>query len=181
MKKYIRWTGIAVLSPFALFVILCILLYIPPIQNFIVDTATRYASEATGMQISIGRISLSFPLDLSIKNTTVIDKRDTILDAERITAKVQLLPLFKKKIELDGMEIEKASVNTANLIEGMTLKGKLGNFFIQSHGVELNPELAVVNEATLRNTDLSLVLSNDTTEKILQHRDLSAGKSSYRK
>lgn len=165
MKKYIRWTGIAVLSPFALFVILCILLYIPPIQNFIVDTATQYASEATGMQISIGRISLSFPLDLSIKNTTVIDKQDTILDAERITAKVQLLPLFKKKIELDGMEIEKASVNTANLIEGMILKGKLGNFFIQSHGVELNPELAVVNEVTLKNTDLSLVLSNDTTEK----------------
>lgn len=163
MKKYIRWTGIAALSPFVLFIILCILLYIPPIQNFIVDTATKYASEATGMQISIGRISLSFPLDLTVRNTVVIDRQDTILHAERLTAKVQLLPLFQKKIELDGLEIEKASVNTAGLIEGMCLRGDLGMFFIESHGVELDPEMAVINQAVLKNTRLQLIL-NDTTK-----------------
>ena len=125
MKKYLRWTGIAIASPFILFILLCILIYIPPIQNFLVNTATRYASEATGMQISIGRISLSFPLDLVVNNTVIIDKQDTILNAKKLTAKIQLTPLLRKKIELDGLELSKASVNTANLIEGMTLKGNL--------------------------------------------------------
>lgn len=97
--------------------------------------------EATGMQISIGRISLSFPLDLVVNNTVIIDKQDTILNAKKLTAKIQLTPLLRKKIELDGLELSKASVNTANLIEGMTLKGNLGELFVSSHGVELDPKL----------------------------------------
>lgn len=99
-EKYLRWTGIAVASPFILFILLCILIHIPPIQNFLVNTATRYASEATGMQISIGRISLSFPLDLVVNNTVIIDKQDTILNAKKLTAKIQLTPLLRKKSNL---------------------------------------------------------------------------------
>ena len=43
MKKYIKWGGIVLASPFILFIVLCILIYIPAIQNFIVDKATSYA------------------------------------------------------------------------------------------------------------------------------------------
>lgn len=70
-EKYIKWGGIVLASPFILFILLCILIYIPPVQNFIVDKATAYASEATGMQIHIQRISLSFPLNLVVHETTV--------------------------------------------------------------------------------------------------------------
>ena len=162
MKKYLRWTGISVASPFILFILLCILIYIPPIQNFLVNTATRYASEATGMQISIGRISLSFPLDLVVNNTVIIDKQDTILNAKKLTAKIQLTPLLRKKIELDGLELSKASVNTANLIEGMTLKGNLGELFVSSHSVELDPETAIVNTLSLKDTHLSICMADTT-------------------
>ena len=81
MKKYARWTAIAVASPFILFFILSVLIYLPPVQNFLVDTAMRYASSATGMHISINRISLKFPLDLVVNQTLVVDKKDTILNA----------------------------------------------------------------------------------------------------
>ena len=160
MKKSVRRLGIIVASPLVLFVIVCVLVYLPPIQNFLVNTATRYASEATGMQISIGRISLSFPLDLVVRRTLVVEGSDTILSADRLTAKVRLLPLFKKKVELDGLELRGASVNTAGLMEGMVLKGTLGNLFIASHGVELSPETAVVNELTLKDTHLSMCLAD---------------------
>lgn len=162
MKKYLRWTGIAVASPFIIFILLCILIYIPPIQNFLVNTATRYASEATGMQISIRRISLSFPLNLVVNNTVITDKQDTILNAKQLTVRVQLLPLLNKKIELDGLELSKASVNTANLIEGMTLKGNLGELFVSSHGVELDPETAIVNTLSLKDTHLSICMADTT-------------------
>lgn len=168
MKKYMRWTIAVLVSPFVLFIILCILIYLPPIQNFLVDTATRYASEATGMQISISRISLKFPLDLVIHETTVVDKNDTILSAERLTAEVQFWPLLKQKVELDGLKLEQAKVNTMGLIEGMTLKGDLGEFFVASHGVELDTETAIVNKISLKDTHLSLSYADttaaDTTE-----------------
>ena len=78
MKKSVRRLGIIVASPLVLFVIVCVLVYLPPIQNFLVNTATRYASEATGMQISIGRISLSFPLDLVVRRTLVDQFNQTL-------------------------------------------------------------------------------------------------------
>lgn len=69
------------------FIVLCILIYIPAIQNFIVDKATSYASQATGMNIHIQRISLSFPLNLVVHETTVTTPQDTLLNVERLTVK----------------------------------------------------------------------------------------------
>lgn len=164
MKKYIKWGGIVLASPFILFIILCILIYIPPVQNFIVDKATSYASQATGMNIHIQRISLSFPLNLVVHETTVVDKKDTLLDVEELTVKVQLLPLLKKRIEIDGVGLKNAGINTANLIEGMSLQGNLGEIFLKSHGVDLTPETAILNELTLKNAKLKMCLADTTAQ-----------------
>ena len=116
MKKYTKWgIGIA-LFPFALFVVICILLYVPPVQRFLVSTATRYASEASGMDIHIGRLSLSFPLDLVVHEAQVVDGRDTILNVDRLTVEVQLLPLVRRQVEIDGVRLTGAAVNTAGLV-----------------------------------------------------------------
>ena len=168
MRKYVKWGGIALATPVLLFIIVCILLYIPPIQNFIVGKATQYAGEATGMDIHIRRISLSFPLNLVVHDTQVIKGNDTILDVHALTVKVQMLPLLKKQVEVDGIRLEGASVNTLNLIEGMQLKGDLGELFLNSHGIELTPETAILNSMSLKDTHLSLTLADttaaDTTE-----------------
>ena len=79
-KKQLRWTLWTIASPFILFIILCILIYLPPIQNFLVDKAAVYASEATGMNISVGRISLSFPLNLVVTDVDAASPhKDTLL------------------------------------------------------------------------------------------------------
>ena len=161
MKKY-RWMLLALASPFLLFLIVCLLIYLPPIQNYLVQTATRMASESTGMDISIRRISLRFPLNLVVDETTVTDQGDTLLQAGQLTARVQLLPLLKKQVELDGLELKEARINSAGRIEGMQLYGQMGFCFIASHGVDLTPSTATINEVTLRDTQLTLCL-NDTT------------------
>lgn len=162
MKRYVKWGGIVLASPILLFIIICILLYIPPIQNFIVGKATQYAAEATGMNIQIRRISLSFPLDLVVHDTKVTENNDTILNVSKLTVQIQMLPLFKKQVEIDGIKIEKAAVNTLNLIEGMQLKGNLGELFLDSHGVKLTPETAVLNNLKLKDTQLAMVLADTT-------------------
>ena len=50
VKKYIKWGGIVLASPFILFIVLCILIYIPAIQNFIVDKAMEYKLGARGLR-----------------------------------------------------------------------------------------------------------------------------------
>ena len=86
-----------------------------------------------------------------------------MLAVDKLTAKVQLLPLLKKELDLDRLEQKGASVTTTQLIEGMQLQDYLGEFYIESHGVELDPETAIINNVHLKDTHLDLCLA-DTTE-----------------
>lgn len=62
MKKVLKWMGIAVLTPVLLFIILAALLYLPPVQSWVVQKVTAIASEKTGMEISIGHVNLEWLL-----------------------------------------------------------------------------------------------------------------------
>ena len=49
MRRWMKRIGIICLIPMVLVILISILLYIPPFQNFAVRLATEYASETTGM------------------------------------------------------------------------------------------------------------------------------------
>lgn len=155
-----RWWLWLVASPLLLFVILAVLLYFPPVQRFAVNRVTKAASESTGLSISVGRIALSFPLDLVVKDVQAVspETNDTLLDLKRVDVSVQMLPLLRQKVEIDGVSLEGGRVDTRDFIEGMRLKGHLGRLFLESHGVVFDPELAVINKFSVQDSDLSLTL-----------------------
>lgn len=161
-RKWIKWVSWIILTPIILFVILMVLLYIPPVQNLIRREVTAYASEATGMQIQVERIDLRFPLNLLVRGVEVIQQPDTLLSLESLNVRVQALPLFKGNVEVDEVTLRQVEVNSAHLLEGMQIKGVLGHFFLQSHGVDLSNEIAVINDAELSDTYVHLLM-NDTT------------------
>ena len=162
-RKWIKWVSWILLTPILLFVVLMILLYVPPVQNFLRKQATAYASQATGMQINVGRIDLRFPLNLLVRDVEVIQAPDTLLTLASLNVHVQAMPLFKGKIEVDDITIQRVAVNSANLIEGMQIRGVLGRFFLESHGVDLANEAAVINRAELSDTHIGLILADTTT------------------
>lgn len=162
-RKWIKWVSWILLTPILLFVVLMVLLYVPPVQNFLRKQATAYASEATGMQINVGRIDLRFPLNLLVRDVEVIQVPDTLLMLGSLNVHVQAMPLFKGKIEVDDITIQRVTVNSADLIEGMQIRGVLGRFFLESHGVDLTNETAVINLAELSDTHIGLVLTDTTT------------------
>ena len=162
-RKWIKWVSWVILTPILLFVVLMILLYVPPVQNFLRKQATAYASQATGMQINVGRIDLRFPLNLLVRDVEVIQVPDTLLTLASLNVHVQAMPLFKGKIEVDDITIQRVAVNSANLIEGMQIRGVLGRFFLESHGVDLANEAAVINRAELSDTHIGLILADTTT------------------
>ena len=71
-RKTIRHVAIGltlvVTVPVVLFLVLAVLIYLPPVQRFAVDRTTAILSETTGMHIRIGHIRLAFPLDLTLGN-----------------------------------------------------------------------------------------------------------------
>ncbi|MGL4852463.1 MAG: translocation/assembly module TamB domain-containing protein [Phocaeicola sp.] len=172
-KKQIRWIVWIIASPFLLFTLLGILIYLPPIQNVLVDKAASYASKATGITIQVGRISLSFPLNLVVTEVEAIsDEADTLLHLKRMEVKVELLPLLKKRVEIEGISLQQALLNSGTLIPGMQIEGNIGELFIRSRGVDLGPEEALINQALLKDSDIKLSLTDSLPEDTTQSESL---------
>lgn len=163
-RKWVKRIGLTiVLAPILTILIAIILLYIPPVQNLLRREATAFASRATGMQISVQRIDLRFPLRLLVRGVEVVQAPDTILTLERMSASVQILPLFRGKAKLDNLTLEKARINSAHLLKGIQLSGELGNFTLRSHGIDWANRLAVIDNVELTDTHLNLSLTDTTT------------------
>ncbi len=140
-----------------------VLLYVPPVQKLIRREVTAYASKATGMQIQVERIDLRFPLNLLVRGVEVIQQPDTLLSLESLNVRVQAWPLLKGKVEVDEVTLSRVAFNSANLIDGMEIKGVLGRFFLQSHGVDLSNETAVINATELSDTHVQMLMNDTTT------------------
>jgi hypothetical protein len=179
MKKVLKWLGIAVLVPILLIVILAVLLYYPPVQNWAVKKVVAIASEKTGLEISIERVSLEFPLDLGIegfralhKNDSIVNQTDTIADVRKMVCDVRLLPLFQKRVVIDELSLTDANLNTNGFISDLRVKGCLQELWLSSDGIDLDQETVEVNGARLSEARLDIALSDtaavDTTESTMK-------------
>ena len=152
------------LSPVLLFVLLTILVYLPPVQNWLVDKVAAYASEETGMEITVNHVDLSFPLDLGVDGVRVIHQPDTIADVERLVVDVQLLPLFDGKVVVNQLEIKNTQLNTNGFVEAAKVKGRFSRLFVKSDGIDLHRETVEVNGARLEDAQLDIVLNDSVPE-----------------
>ena len=164
-----RWWMWLIASPFLLFLLLVILLYLPPVQRFAVDKASAIASQSTGLDITVGRLDLRFPLDLLVRDVSAVEPetKDTLLSLERLKVELRLWKLLKKEIEIEEISLRNATIDSRDFIDGIGINGHLGELFLESHGVVFSPETARVNEFSVKNTDLSVTLEDiadtDTT------------------
>lgn len=78
MKKTLKVLLAVVITPIALFLILTLLLYCPPVQKWAVDRAAQVASEKTGMRITVEQLRLSFPLDLRLQGLKALQPNDSL-------------------------------------------------------------------------------------------------------
>ena len=164
MKKALWWILGILLSPVVLFLILTALLYIPPIQNWMVDKVAAVASEKTGMQITVDHVDLSFPLDLGIDGFHILQQSDTIVDVERIVVDVQLLPLMKSKVIINELEINHAKFNTAQFVDAARVKGHFKLLALSSKGIDLDQQTVEVNGARLEDAIVDIALNDSVPE-----------------
>ena len=175
MKRIAKWIGLAVGCPIGLLLLLPLLFYFPPFQRWAVKQATAYASEQTGMTVTIDRVRLAFPLDLAVEdvmalrpNDTLPAHTDTVAAISRVVADVRLLPLLQGKVYIDEFSLTDVRLNTGTLIASARVSGSVGKLLLRAHGIDLGRSLVRIDEAMLRNARLDVALSDtvppDTTE-----------------
>ena len=168
IKKALKWLGITVATPIALFLLLAILLYIPPVQNLAVHQVANYLSGNLGMDVRIDKVRLAFPLDLAVHHMTAVEKGDTLLNADRLRLNVKLMPLFEGRADVDGFELYGLVIDTKSYISDTRIKGHAGQLTAAAHGVDWEKELVNLDHARLHDADIYVTLSDtakkDTTE-----------------
>ncbi len=168
IKKALKWLGITVATPIALFLLLAILLYIPPVQNFAVHQVANYLSDNLGMDVRIDKVRLAFPLDLAVHHMTAVEKGDTLLNADHLRLNVKLMPLFEGRADVDGFELYGLVIDTKSYISDTRIKGYAGQLTAAAHGVDWEKELVNLDHARLHDADIYVTLSDtakkDTTE-----------------
>lgn len=160
-KRKCRWWLWLLASPFLLFALLCVLLYIPPVQWYAVHKASEMASVQTGFDISVGRLALRFPLDLVVNDVYAVEPEmgDTLLAMDRLKVELRFWKLLKKEIEIEEISLRDVTVDTRNYLDGMSVYGHLGELFLESHGVIFSPETARIDEFFIKDTNLTLTLN----------------------
>ena len=171
MKKALWWILGILLSPILLFVILTVLLYLPPVQNWAVDKVAAIASEKTGMLISVGHVRLAFPLDLAVDDFKMMTaptgengQRDTIADVERMVVDVQLMPLMQKRVVINELEVLNTRLNTVDFVAAARVKGDFHRLFVASKGIDLDQQTVEVNGARLDAAHLDIQLNDSVPE-----------------
>ena len=168
MKKFLLSITCILLSPVALFLVLTIILYIPSVQNFIVQKAANYMSEATGAEVSVGHVALKFPLDLNIEEAKFVKRDslnslpDTIADVGRLVADVQLWPLVKGKVVVDEFCISNAKFDTDGFIASARVKGNVKTLRMKSRAIELIDETVELDDMLLKGSSIDIALLRDT-------------------
>ncbi len=151
--KILMWVVIVVL-------LLPIALYIPAVQDFAVGTATKMVKEKTGMDIGIGRLRLSFPLDLHLKDVYVVEASgDTMVRAGEAIADVKLMPLLKLDVRLNRLQLNDGYYRMTAPDSSMIMKINAGFLEVDDKSyVNIGTSLIDLNKVRLRDGRLSLFM-----------------------
>lgn len=155
-------------SPFVIFLTAAVLLYLPPIQRWAVDCACQWAERETGYRVNIGSVHLAFPLDLALTDIDACDAEGQhLLSCQSALASIPIRPLFDGKVDVNGVILRDADINTRSIISDTHVEGQIRWASVSSHGYLWNDNTLQRLRADLRGADLDIVLTDtaapDTT------------------
>ncbi|MGN0233915.1 MAG: hypothetical protein ACI4B5_05785, partial [Bacteroidaceae bacterium] len=164
-KRTIRALLTLLLAPFALILVLGILLYLPPIQRWAVQQATAYLSHKTGMEVTIGKLRLSFPLDISLKEVCAVQKGDTILMVNDILVDLDMSHIMSMNIGVEAVELTGGRIHTGMLIPAVSIDGKVGTLHLNADAISLKQQSILAASALLQDSDIEITLHETQEEE----------------
>ena len=88
MKKALKYIAIVLISLLVLLLTLPLSIYIPAVQRWGKNEISGYVGRSTGMELSIGKLSLKFPFRLQIDDILLLtSSRDTLLQSSSMQSR----------------------------------------------------------------------------------------------
>lgn len=162
LRKFLKYFLWSILVLFSLIVLAMILLYVPGVQNFVKGKAVQYVERNLDMDMSVGRILLKFPLDLSIEDIYLGHAgQDTLVAADAIRVNVALSKLIHKEIEVRRLSVENAAFNIEDTLSGMKMKVAVQELALKVDRLNLGQQEAELPSISLRGGNVVMRLGEN--------------------
>ncbi len=166
-KKHLirpKWLRVVlrVLLCIIIFILLIpVLLYVPPVQTWVKNIACDFVYKSTGMQISIDRFRLKWPLDVQLDNVLVIDaNKDTMVNAKQVIADVKMRPLLDLDVKLNRLKLVDGDYRMISPDSSMILRVHAGLLDVDSKSsANIRTSEILLNKAYLKDGDLKLYMN----------------------
>ncbi|MCO4294660.1 translocation/assembly module TamB domain-containing protein [Solitalea sp. MAHUQ-68] len=95
-----------------LLLLVSLVLYVPPVQNFVKDKLVSYLKKKTQTEIQLASIHLKFPKAIELQGLYIEDQqKDTLLYAGKLYVDISMLQLFNNKIDVQHAELENVTAH----------------------------------------------------------------------
>lgn len=151
-----------------LLLLLTALLYIPSVQDWVVQRSRTTLEQSTGYQIEIGQIRVGFPLKLRIREVHATDPESgkAIASVGLLTADVSLLPLLKGgNLPISGVTLEQALFDYALSGDSVQIYATIDRLRLNQMSLDLSATSMQLGQLDLRGVESQITLLTDTIPK----------------
>ena len=159
LKKILKHTLRTLLVILLVLLLVPALLYVPAVQDLARRRAVAYASRTLGMEVSVERIRLAFPLRLTVDNTLLADRTDTLLRCGRLSLDAALWPLIRKEVAIRSFALERVAAHYKDTLAGMDLRLAAGELSLEAVRADLSANTAGISRLVLADADIRLNLT----------------------
>lgn len=164
LSRFMRYVCYVLISPIVLFVLLTIALYLPFVQDWATKLACRELSEATGLSVNVERVRITPLFDVDLKQLSVTEPSDGshLLKVESCVLDLDMTKLLGGRVGVDALDLNDGFVDSKQWIDELILKGKIDEFHVNVHDIELKNHNINITGASLKGCDVD-ILMRDTT------------------
>lgn len=165
--KWCRRIIISLLCLLVFVLAIPVLIYLPPVQDFLINSVTKIVADKTGMKIGIEKFRLKYPLDVSLQNLSIIEASgDTMVTANEAVVNVKLLPLLHLDAQVNELKLVDAYYRMLSPDSSMLMTINAGMLKVDDKSsANIATSTIDLNEASLKDGRISLVMdSSKTTE-----------------
>lgn len=109
MKRFLKYLTLTTLLVLSLTLGCTLLFFIPGIQTWVAQKATRYLSDKLQTEVTLQHIHFQLPTELHIRDILVRDSRkDTLFYSHSLRIRFSILNLFKQKTRLSNITIDQS-------------------------------------------------------------------------
>lgn len=157
MRKFFKYLGRTILAILLLLVFLVFLIYLPPVQRLLKNKALDYVNSHFGLVVRAEQFRLGFPLDLTLKDVYAgRTETDTLAAVGSLHLKVGLGQIFRQRLSVDELDLQRIHFNLTNDSTGMELRVRLQEAALRAREVDLKKHLAEAEFIRLSGGDVYL-------------------------